>query len=245
MLFNRSSVAVLIPARYESTRFPGKVLVSIDDKPMIQHIYEAARQSPYVSTVRVVTDDARIETAVRNFDGAVSVVDRPCRTGSDRVAAAIQDLDEEIVVNWQADEIPRDPGLLDDLIRPFLADPSAQMGTLMRKAQPSDNPSDPSVVKVVTDRRSRALYFSRAPIPYVRDRPTGSQRGDYWLHLGLYIFRRETLLRFAELPTGTWEAAEQLEQLRALEFGIPVHVWETHVQSVRIDTPDDLIHANR
>lgn len=236
------SIAVVIPARYGSTRFPGKVLARFGDKPLIQHIYEAARQGSGVDTVQVVTDDDRVRTTVAEFGGRVVMSDRPCRTGTDRVAALLHDLDHEFIVNWQADEIPEHPALLDDLIRPFRAS-AAHMGTLMRKLSPSEDPTDPGVVKVVTDRHNRALYFSRAPIPYVRDGHRGRHHDGYWQHLGIYMFRRETLLRFAELPTGLWEDAEQLEQLRALEYGIPIHVWPTQISSWRIDTPQDLERA--
>lgn len=235
-------VTIVIPARYASSRFPGKPLALLAGKPLIRHVYAQAVRVPKVAEVLVATDDVRIHESVEQFGGHSLMVTTPCRTGTDRVAAAIKDLSCEIVVNLQADEILLSPDLLLDLIEPFLAGDAA-MGTLCRPLTCREEFVRSSVVKVVTDRQGRALYFSRAPIPHVRDHvredsPFAS------LHLGVYIFRRHTLNRFASLPSGELEEAEKLEQLRALEHGIPVHVWETTHASLRIDTEEDLAKAN-
>ena len=202
------------------------------------------RRRPRVPKVKVLvaTDDARIHESVRRFGGWSTMVTEPCRTGTDRVAAAVRELSCEIVVNLQADEIPFSPDLLLDLIDPFLAS-DAQMGTLRRPLLGGEEFTCPSVVKVVTDRQGRALYFSRAPIPHVRDsvREDGSPFAA--LHVGVYIFRRQTLNRFAALASGELEQAERLEQLRALEHGIPIQVWDTAHASLRIDTREDLERA--
>ena len=235
-------VTIVIPARYASSRFPGKPLALLAGKPLIRHVYEQAVRVPKVAEVLVATDDVRIHESVEQFGGRSLMVTTPCRTGTDRVAAAIKDLSCEIVVNLQADEILLSPDLLLDLIEPFLAGDAA-MGTLCRPLACREEFVQSSVVKVVTDRQGRALYFSRAPIPHVRDHvredsPFAS------LHLGVYIFRRHTLNHFTSLPSGELEEAEKLEQLRALEHGIPVHVWETTHASLRIDTEEDLAKAN-
>jgi 3-deoxy-manno-octulosonate cytidylyltransferase (CMP-KDO synthetase) len=242
---NKARVTIVIPARYESSRFPGKPLAQLAGKPLIQHVYELAIRVPTVDQVIVATDDSRIQQAVEQFGGVVQMVTAPCRTGTDRVAKVGRSLSSEVIVNLQADEILLSPDILNDLIDPFLADP-APMGTLKRQIKHQDEFLHPSVVKVVTDQEGRALYFSRALIPHTRDQVLQGQSTPFAsIHLGVYIFKRTTLLQFAELPTGTLEETEKLEQLRALEHGILIKVWETKQPSLRIDTPEDLAEANR
>ncbi len=239
-----SSVGILIPARYGSSRFPGKPVALLAGKPLIQHVYEAASQVPDISDVRVVTDDDRIVRAVKDFGGQVMVVTSPCRTGTDRVAKAAADMNCSVIVNLQADEIPLDPFLLSDVIAPFVMS-DAEIGTLKRRLTTAEEVEDTALVKVVTDTNENALYFSRSPIPYVRDeQQDGEEPHAYFGHLGIYAFRYETLVRFAELPTGVLEDAEKLEQLRALEHGIPIRVWETTHPSLRIDRPEELEAAS-
>ncbi|NKB82663.1 MAG: 3-deoxy-manno-octulosonate cytidylyltransferase [Nitrospirales bacterium] len=239
-------VTVVIPARFGSSRFPGKPLARLAGKSLIQHVYEAVQDVSHVSQVIVATDDARIAQEVVSFHGCSIMVETPCRTGTDRVAAIAASVDTEYIVNLQADELIRDSSLLSDLILPFL-ESDAVMGTLKRRLQSQQALQDRSVVKVVTDARGRALYFSRAPIPVIRDAPPDSPMEDalHFVHLGMYIFRRETLRHFTALPTGLLEDAEKLEQLRALEWGIPITVWETTHDSFRIDTPEDLVAVQR
>ena len=236
------TVAVVIPARYGSTRFPGKPLVELAGKPLIQHVYEALQGVPRITDIRVVTDDHRIMQAVTGFGGQASFVDSPCRTGTDRVAKVATQLDCPVIMNLQADEIPLHPGLLGDLIDPFLQS-NAQIGTLKRRITNRDDFHASSVVKVVTNEEGEALYFSRSPIPHCRDQTGKDPFPVSFVHLGIYIFRRETLLRFSELPTGVLEETEKLEQLRALEHGIPIRVWETTHPSLRIDQVEDLQEA--
>ncbi len=239
------SVAIVIPARYESSRFPGKPLAQLVGKPLIQHVYEQAIRVPNVDHVIVATDDTRIQQAVEGFGGIAQMVTVPCRTGTDRVAEVSRGLSCEVIVNLQADEILLSPEILNDLITPFLENRSP-IGTLKRKIEVQDEFQAPSVVKVVTDSKGRALYFSRASIPYTRDQPLQGQASTFAsIHLGVYIFQRSTLFQFAELPMGQLEDIEKLEQLRALEHGIPISVWETTQRSLRIDTPEDLVEANR
>lgn len=234
------SVTVVIPARFGSSRFPGKPLVMLGRKPMIQHVYEQAATCPVVKEVLVATDDERIKQAVEGFGGRVILTTSDFRTGTDRVAGVARSVGGDYFLNLQGDEIPLQPDLLVDLIEPFIRS-GAGMGTLKRTIDATEDVHSPSVVKVVTDQLGNALYFSRAPIPLVRDDPDRrAVRGLHYIHLGLYIYRRDILLKLAALPTGRLEDAEKLEQLRALEHGIPIRVWETTHASLRVDTPDDV-----
>lgn len=238
------SVTIVIPARYASSRFPGKPLALLAGKPLIHHVYEQATRVPNVDRVLVATDDVRIHESMLKIGGHSTMVTDPCRTGTDRVARAVRDVPCDVVVNLQADEVLLSPDLLLDVINPFLAGDAA-IGTLRRPLKDRAEFMQSSVVKVVTDRQGRALYFSRAPIPTLRGRERDATVPPFAsLHVGVYIFRRESLERFAALPSGELEQAEQLEQLRALEHGMSIHVWETAHASLRIDTEEDLNVAN-
>lgn len=240
MTSSTPSVMVVIPARYGSSRFPGKPLVILGRKPMIQHVYEQAAACRAVTEVLVATDDERIRQAVIAFGGRAALIGGDYRTGTDRVAGAARKFGGDYFLNLQGDEIPLQPDLLEDLIDPFIKS-GAGMGTLKRTIDSTEDIHNPSVVKVVTDQLGNALYFSRAPIPLVRDDPSRQAVGGlHYIHLGLYIYRRDTLLKLAALPTGRLEDAEKLEQLRALEHGIAIRVWETRHASLRIDTPEDV-----
>lgn len=234
------TVTVVIPARYGSSRFPGKPLVELNGKPMIQHVYEQAAACRAVSEVLVATDDERIKQAVERFGGRVIVVTGEYRTGTDRVAAVARMFAGDCFVDLQGDEIPLSPELLTDLIEPFL-ESGVGMGTLKRVIDSTDDLLNPAVVKVVTDTKGDALYFSRAPIPLVRDDPKPQVVGGlHYIHLGLYIYTKDTLFRLASLPTSRIENAEKLEQLRALDHGIRIRVWETKHASLRVDRPEDV-----
>ncbi|MBK9306006.1 MAG: 3-deoxy-manno-octulosonate cytidylyltransferase [Nitrospira sp.] len=234
------SVTVVIPARYGSSRFPGKPLVELNGKPMIQHVYERAVACRAASDVLVATDDERIKQAVERFGGRAMLVTGEYRTGTDRVAAVARMFTGDCFVDLQGDEIPLNPELLTDLIEPF-CESGASMGTLKRVMDPTEDLLHPAVVKVVTDTKGDALYFSRAPIPFVRDDPSRQVVGGlHYIHLGLYIYTKETLLRLAALPTSRLEDAEKLEQLRALDHGIRIRVWETKHASLRVDQPEDV-----
>jgi 3-deoxy-manno-octulosonate cytidylyltransferase (CMP-KDO synthetase) len=239
----RPSVTVVIPARFASSRFPGKPLVDVAGKPLIQHVYERVKTVPGIDHILVTTDDIRILTTVKQFGGSALLINGAFRTGTDRVAAVAEQIAGEVFVNLQGDEIVMHPGLLTDLVEPFL-ESGAGMGTLKRRLISAVEVQNPSVVKVVTDTNGNALYFSRAPIPYDRDGSPGDiSSGLYYIHLGIYIYTRETLMRFSALPTGQIEEIEKLEQLRALEHGISIKVWETSHPSLRIDTADDVTSA--
>lgn len=234
------SVTVVIPARYGSSRFPGKPLALLGRKPMIQHVYEQAVACRVVTEVLIATDDERIKQVVEGFGGHVVLMTDKYRTGTDRVAGVLHLSASTYIVNLQGDEIPVEPDLLTDLIEPFIKS-GVEMGTLKRALDLEEDLHNCSVVKVVTNELGNALYFSRAPIPVVRDGPKGrAVNGLHYIHVGLYMYRRDTLLKLASFPTGHLEDAEKLEQLRALEHGISIRVWETTHASLRVDTPEDV-----
>lgn len=222
----------IIPARYASSRLPGKPLVDIAGHTMIEHVYRRTEQAASLDRVLVATDDARIFEAVRAFGGQVVMTSPDHPSGTDRIAEAAWHLDAEIVVNVQGDEPLLDPAEIDAVVRPLRADPALVMSTL---ATPLADPSDPNVVKVVFDRDGRALYFSRWPIPYYR---TGE--GEHFKHIGLYGYRKEFLLRYASLEPTPLERAEALEQLRVLEHGYAIHVSISEHDAISVDTPEDL-----
>ena len=246
-MIQRPDVVVIIPARYESSRFPGKPLALICHKPLIQQVYERIAETRSVKRVIVATDDERVFVTVKGFGGEAMMSDKGLRTGSDRVAQIARGIPADVYINLQGDEIPLASGFLEDLIRPF-QDSDAEVGTLKRKLTDARELTDANVVKVVTDDQGYALYFSRSPIPHLRDSPmldSLSRAGLHWKHLGIYAYTPAALLQFTRLPAGLLEASEQLEQLRLLEAGIRIRVWETKHGSLRIDTPEDLERAER
>ena len=235
-------VVALIPARFASTRFPGKPLADIDGRPMIEHVYRRAAASPAVSRVIVATDDLRIATRVADFGGNVRLTRADHLTGTDRLAEVAATLDCDIVVNVQGDEPLLDPRAISEAIAPF-ADPAISITTLYRRILTPAELSNPDIVKVVIDRGGFALYFSRAPIPFARD-PRGGWPPLY-RHVGLYAYRRHTLMLMASLDPTPLERAEALEQLRALEHGIRIKTVETAYDSIGVDTPQDLEQVRR
>ena len=244
-------VAVIIPARYGSSRFPGKVLTPVQSRPLIQWVYEAAARSGLVNRVVVATDDRMIHDAVVGFGGEVVMTSARPRTGSDRCAEVAKKMEEEIIINLQADELLKGPEMLDELVCLLMEDPSIKMGTLKKEIISPEDLWDRNVVKVVTDNNDYALYFSRSPIPHIRDRGIWSMGGfsvneeglpgkTFFKHLGIYAYRPDFLLLFSTLPTTRLEDLEKLEQLRAIESGFRIKVKETGHESYRIDTPEDL-----
>jgi 3-deoxy-manno-octulosonate cytidylyltransferase (CMP-KDO synthetase) len=238
-------VTAIIPARFASTRLPGKPLLDILGKPMIQRVYERTALAACVQRVIVATDDERIARAVRDFGGEVCLTRPDHATGTDRLAEVAQGLDCPIVINVQGDEPLIDPRMIDAAVTPMLEDPTIAMATLKAPLETWAEFEDVNVVKVVTDREGFALYFSRAPIPWPRDRQhlaagvTPSDLGMF-RHVGLYVYRRDFLLSFAKLPATVLEQLEQLEQLRALEYGHRIRVVPTGLRSLGVDTAADL-----
>ncbi len=233
----------IIPARWDSSRFPGKPLAEIAGKPMIQWVYERAQRAALLSQVIVATDDERIEEAVRAFGGEVAMTPQRVPSGTDRVALVARDMPVEIVVNIQGDEPLIDPAAIDQAVRLLIDDPEAVVGTLAREVKDPAELTDPNTVRVVVDRKGYALYFSRATIPYVRDSSSPEEwlaRCTFYNHIGLYVFRRSFLLKYATLPHTPLEQAEKLEQLRILEHGYRVRVGITNTVPLCVDTPEDL-----
>ena len=227
----------MIPARYGSTRFPGKPLALILGEPMIVHVVRRAQEADCFSTVAVATDDERIATVAERA-GATAVITGEAASGTDRVAQAARSLDAEVIVNVQGDEPALPPASLRTLVSFLVGHPDVPMATLALPADEGDL-HNPTVVKVVCDAAGRALYFSRSLIPHPRNPVAGIHRK----HVGLYGFRREALFAFSSWPECDIERCEGLEQLRALYNGMPIHVLEAAGDSVAVDVPDDIARA--
>jgi 3-deoxy-manno-octulosonate cytidylyltransferase (CMP-KDO synthetase) len=244
------AIVAIIPARFGSTRLPGKPLSDIHGRPMVQWVYECARRARRVDHVLVATDDRRVADAVARFGGDAVMTSTSHRSGTDRLAEAARGTDAEIVVNVQGDEPMLDPSLVDAVVEPLLEDAALPMATVSLPLRRLEEMLSPGVVKVVADARGRALYFSRSPIPFVRDGGPPDLRaaagralaaGLARRHLGLYAYRRDALLRFASLPPAPLELAEGLEQLRALHHGLAIQVVACEAESgPAVDTPADL-----
>src|SRR5713101_5998442 len=232
-------VLAVIPARYESTRFPGKALASIAGQPMIQHVLERVRQAKTVSKAVVATDDERIAQAVRGFGGDAVMTRSEHRCGTERVAEVATHMPAEIYVNVQGDEPMISPEAIDAAVEAMTDDATVQLATLSVAFALPAQIMDPNVVKVVADFQGDALYFSRAPIPWVREEAEHVS-ARHTKHIGLYVFRREALLDFPTLPPGDLERLEQLEQLRWLENGYRMRVVETDYDAVSVDVPADI-----
>jgi len=210
---------------------------------MIEHVYRRVAAAKILADVIVATDDLRIATRVHDFGGKVRLTKASHETGTDRLAEVATSLDCDVVVNVQGDEPLIDPRAIEELVAPFLTDPSVQMTTLFRRIHEPSELNNPNITKVVVDRGGYALYFSRAPIPYLRD-PRGGWPPLY-RHIGLYAYRRSALLVLASLEPTPLERAESLEQLRALEHGIRMKAVETKYDSLGVDTPEDLDQVRR
>jgi 3-deoxy-manno-octulosonate cytidylyltransferase (CMP-KDO synthetase) len=234
-----SSVLAIIPARFHSTRLPGKVLADIAGRPMIEHVYRRACAASLVHAVIVATDDQRIADAVRSFGGATLMTRADHISGTDRIAEVVSALTCRAVVNVQGDEPLVEPDTIDAAVAPLMADPSIEMTTISRPFADSDEFKSPHVVKVVTDLSRDALYFSRSPIP-ASLAPGASVPAMARAHVGLYAYRRDTLLKLAALPVAPLEHHESLEQLRALAHGIRIRVVDTRHVAAGVDTPEDL-----
>jgi len=233
-------ITAFIPARYESSRFPGKPLALIAGKPMIQHTYERALSCPELSGVYVATDDERIADCVHKFGGNALMTSPAHCSGTDRIAEAALKVGLEggdLVVNIQGDQPSFQPSVVTDLVRPLMEDRNLPMSTLRYRIARTEEIQNPNHVKVVTDRDGFAIYFSRCPIPYCRD---GIPDGVHFKHLGFYCFRMGFLIRFTSLSQGVLESLEKLEQLRALEHGYRIKVPETLFDSVEVDIPQDV-----
>jgi 3-deoxy-manno-octulosonate cytidylyltransferase (CMP-KDO synthetase) len=233
-----AEILVVIPARYASTRFPGKVLAPLHGKPLVLHAYDRLREAPALAEVIVATDDERVVDVVHAHGGEVALTAPEHASGTDRVAEVARARNADIVVNVQGDEPLVDPALVLEVAGALAGNPDADMATARRRITSREHLDDPNVVKVVCDGAGRALYFSRAPIPHPRD--AADEGSAAWQHIGLYAYRRDFLLEFATWPPTPLEQCEKLEQLRALEHGRTIMVVDTMYESIGVDTPADL-----
>ena len=236
------SILAVIPARFGSTRLPGKPLLPIGSQSILERVWRQVRKAVRIQRVAIATDDRRIYDAAQAFGAEVFMTDPQHPSGTDRVAEVAAQTDARVVVNVQGDEPFLDPAAIDLALEPFLNGEGVPMSTLKTRFRDPSGAADPNAVKVVTDHRGNALYFSRLPIPYAREKSEAG-RFTWFKHLGLYVYERDFLLRYPALPRGPLEAAEKLEQLRALENGFPIRVIETASDSVGIDTEEDLARA--
>ena len=247
------SVVAIIPARFGSTRLPGKPLAQIGGRPMIQHVYQSAAKAKVLDRVIVATDDRRIEAAVRKFGGEVIMTSPDHASGTDRLAEVARKIKADLLVNVQADLPFISARTITRAVQPLRRDRNIPMGTVCTAIYDESEWRNPNIVKVLTDKARLALFFTRAPIPFRRNdaidpsgkKITGSSRRRLWgyRHLGLYVYRREFLLKFARLRPTSLEQIESLEQLRALENGHRIYVAQVDERSVEVDTPADLLRA--
>lgn len=244
-------VVGLVPARYASTRLPGKVLADMCGKPMVQHVYERAAAAACLDEVIVATDDARVYDAVKAFGGTVVMTSPDHASGTDRLAEVVRDLKCDIVVNIQGDEPLLRPEVIEAAVAPFAAQDGLRLGTVATPITDLEEYTDPAAVKVVVDRQGFAMYFSRSPLPFFRLDPGVRLPADVPLchpvsglqplkHIGLYVYTRDTLLWMAQLARTPLEITESLEQLRALENGCPIRVAVVDYSPIGVDTPEDL-----
>lgn len=242
---HRSNVVIVIPARYGSSRLPGKPLVQLAGKSMIQRVYEQAKQAKTAGRVIVATDDERIVKAVEGFGGEARMTRADHRTGTERIAEVAAHTDGgNVFVNVQGDEPLVDPAAIDTVVNSLLEEPKAAVATVAVLIRTPADIMDPNVVKTVLDFEDNALYFSRAPIPWVRD-SAHKVHARHMKHLGLYVFQRDALLEYPTLPQGELERLEQLEQLRWMENGWKIRVAEVEHDAVSVDVPEDVARVEK
>ncbi|ACL70641.1 3-deoxy-manno-octulosonate cytidylyltransferase [Halothermothrix orenii] len=234
------NVIAVIPARFYSSRFPGKPLADIKGKPMIEHVYRRVCRVKGLKEVYVATDDDRIYNTVKDFGGNAVMTSKACSSGTDRVAEVVANLDCDIVVNVQGDEPLLEPLMVEQALKPFAEEKNLNMSTLMKEIGDPGEVENPNVVKVVVDKDGYALYFSRSPIPHPRN--SGAR---YYKHIGLYIYRRKFLMNLTQMEQTELEKVESLEQLRVLENGYKIKVVETEFDSIGVDTPEDIARVEK
>lgn len=233
----------IIPARYGSSRFPGKPLADIDGKSMIQRVWEQVQKIPDASVI-VATDDERIASHVASFQGKAVITSAHHASGTDRCAEVVKKINDtfDVIVNVQGDEPFIDPEPLMQLAALFVNE-SVKIGTLVKEVPFDSEYANPNLVKCLLNKQKEAIYFSRFPLPYQRNPQAPVANAHYYKHIGIYAYRPEVLLEITALPLGFLEESESLEQLRWIENGFRIHTLETHTESISVDTPDDLIRA--
>jgi len=234
----------MIPARYKASRFPAKLMQDLGGKPVIVRTYEAAVNTGLFDEVYVVTDSTEISEVITGVGGKVILSKKTHESGSDRIAEAVEDMDVDIVINVQGDEPFIDAESLEKIITVFKNDTEKEidLGSLMTPITDWDEIANPNTVKVIVDNQDFALYFSRSPIPYPRDKEVDVP---YYKHKGVYVFRKRALMDFKKLPMLPLEAKEKIEAIRFLEYGKKIKMVETHVTGIEIDTPEDLERARK
>jgi len=237
-------VISMIPARYSASRFPGKLMQDLEGKSVIRRTYEATTATGLFDDVYVVTDSEIIFDEITSHGGKAIMSKAEHESGSDRIAEAVRDLDVDIVVNVQGDEPFTERSSLEKVLSVFKTDDKKEidLASLMVEINDWEEISNPNTVKVIVDENNFALYFSRSPIPFPRDKEAGAR---YFKHKGIYAFRKKALLDFTSLPMRALEASEKIECLRYLEYGKKIKMIETHIEGVEIDTPEDLERAKR
>ena len=230
-------VVGVIPARYASSRFEGKVLADISGKPMIQRVWEKAKESKMLDELIIACDDDRVKKVAEDFGAKVVFTSRDHDSGTDRLTEIVQPLDVKVVLNIQADEPLIHFTMIDSLARTILEDPSVVMATLIKRIENEEDKNNHNIVKIVVDKDDFAIYFSRATIPHLREQ--GAQV-EYYKHIGLYAYTKDFLFTFRNLPESKLEKIEKLEQLRALEAGYKIKTVKTNYETIGVDTPEDL-----
>lgn len=234
----------MIPARYQASRFPAKLMQDLGGKPVIVRTYQAALKTGLFNEVYVVTDSQVIADVIQDIGGKVIMSKKTHESGSDRIAEAVEDMDVDVVINVQGDEPFIDAESLEKIIKVFKSDTKKEidLGSLMTPITDWEEISNPNTVKVIVDNQDFALYFSRSPIPYPRDEKVAAK---YYKHKGVYVFRKRALMDFRKLPMLPLEAKEKIEAIRFLEYGKKIKMVETHVTGIEIDTPEDLERARK
>jgi len=238
-------IVAVIPARWQSTRLKGKVLADINGKPMVRHVWERVKQAHEVDDVIVAVDKDKVFKAVESFGGKAVYTSPEQPSGTDRIAEAVNEIDADVVINVQSDEPMVHPMMIDELARVFEYEKDVDMATIIKRIHTKEEINDPNVVKVVVDRKGFALYFSRSPIPHIRDKSTGAVTvedisGRYFKHIGIYAYTKDFLYTYTNLPKSVLEEEEKLEQLRVLEHGYRIKTVETRYDSIGVDTSEDL-----
>ncbi len=236
---DKTDVIGVIPARYSSTRFEGKVLAKIGGKPMIQHVWERASQALLLDDLIIACDDERVASAAREFGAKVVMTAKAHACGTDRIAEVVNPLEVKVVVNIQGDEPLMHPTMIDSVARVLLDEPSVSMATIIKRISDTAVINDPHVVKVVVGKNDYALYFSRAPIPFLAH-SSDVKAPVYYKHIGLYGYTKDFLFTFKNLKPSNLEKIEKLEQLRVLEEGYKIKVIETKYDTIGVDTPADM-----
>ncbi len=238
----KKKVTVIIPARFASTRFPGKVIAELQGKPIIQWVYEKAKAASNVDNVFIAVDNAKVADIVKGFGGTPIMTPPDLPSGTDRIWEVAKNIDTDIVINVQGDEPLIPTEVIEQLADKMSANANIEMGTVAVNCSRKDIENNPNVVKVIFNANNNAIYFSRAMIPFLR---TGGEDMIVYRHWGIYAYRKDILKRIISLPESLLEKCEKLEQLRALENGIKIFVLTSNLESIGIDTPEDLLEAEK